>query len=102
MVKGCDIVLRVDIQGVVILRRIFGDLVVFIFVVVESEYVMVNRLIGRKIEIVEMFLVRIVMVCEEVKYVWNFDYVVVNVDGQFESVVKLVEFIIDVEKVKVR
>ncbi|CAO2821917.1 unnamed protein product [Amaranthus hypochondriacus] len=101
MAKGCDIVLRVDIQGAATLRKILGNSAVFIFVVAESEYAMVNRLIGRKTETSEMLLVRIATAREEVKHAKNFDYVVVNADGQLESAVKLVESIIDAEKAKV-
>ncbi|KAK9672068.1 hypothetical protein RND81_12G074200 [Saponaria officinalis] len=102
MAKGCDIVLRVDIQGAITLRRILGDSAVFIFVVAETEYAMVNRLIGRKTETREMLLVRIATAREEVKHVRNFDYVVVNAEGELENAVKLVESIIDAEKAKVR
>ncbi|KAL9233081.1 hypothetical protein vseg_008119 [Gypsophila vaccaria] len=102
MAKGYDIVLRVDIQGAITLRRILGDSAVFIFVVAENEYAMVNRLIGRKTETREMLLVRIATAREEVLHVRNFDYVVVNADGQLEEAVKLVESIIDAEKAKVR
>ncbi|XP_057546583.1 guanylate kinase 3, chloroplastic [Amaranthus tricolor] len=101
MAKGYDIVLRVDIQGAATLRKILGNSAVFIFVVAESEYAMVNRLIGRKTETSEMLLVRIATAREEVKHARNFDYVVVNADGQLESAVKLVESIIDAEKAKV-
>ncbi|KNA08540.1 hypothetical protein SOVF_161750 [Spinacia oleracea] len=101
MAKGSDIVLRVDIQGAATLRRILGNSAVFIFVVAESEYAMVNRLIGRKTETREMLLVRIATAREEVKHANNFDYVVVNADGQLESAVKLVESVIDAEKARV-
>lgn len=102
MSKGCDIVLRVDIQGAATLRRILGDSAVFIFVVAESESAMVNRLIGRKTETPEMLLVRIATAREEVKHASNFDYVVVNAEGKLEDAVKLVESIIDAEKAKVK
>ncbi|KAL2921980.1 Guanylate kinase 3 chloroplastic [Bienertia sinuspersici] len=101
MAKGCDIVLRVDIQGAATLRRILGNSAVFIFVVAESEYAMVNRLVDRKTETSEMLLVRIATAREEVKHAKNFDYVVVNAQGQLESAVKLVESIIDSEKARV-
>lgn len=101
MAKGCDIVLRVDIQGAATLRRILGNSAVFIFVVAESEYAMVNRLIGRKTETRETLLVRVATAREEVKHARNFDYVVVNAEGQLESAVKLVESIIDSEKARV-
>lgn len=101
MAKGCDIVLRVDIQGAATLRRILGNSAVFVFVVAESEYAMVNRLIERKTETSEMLLVRIATAREEVKHANYFDYVVVNAEGQLESAVKLVESVIDAEKAKV-
>ncbi|KAH9626694.1 hypothetical protein KSS87_021593 [Heliosperma pusillum] len=102
MARGCDIVLRVDIQGALTLKRILGNSAVFIFVVAESEYAMVNRLIARKTETSDMLLVRIATAREEVKHVRNFDYVVVNAEGQLQDAVKLVESIIDAEKAKVR
>lgn len=102
MARGYDIVLRVDIQGAKTLRRILGDSAVFVFLVAESEAKMVERLVERRTESKEELLVRIATAREEVKHVRNFDYVVVNADGELESAVRLVEAIIDAEKAKVR
>ncbi|GAB2274747.1 Guanylate kinase 3, chloroplastic [Dionaea muscipula] len=102
MALGQDIVLRVDIQGAATLRRILGNSAIFVFVVAESEYAMVNRLIDRKTESAESLLVRIATAREEVKHVKNFDYVVVNAHGKLDNAVKLVEAIILAEKAKVR
>lgn len=101
MAKGYDIVLRVDIQGAATLRRILGQSAVFVFVVAESEYAMVNRLIDRKTETTEALMVRIATAREEVRHARNFDYVVVNAEGRLENAVKLVESIIDAEKARV-
>ncbi|KAL5564175.1 hypothetical protein UlMin_027339 [Ulmus minor] len=92
MAKGYDIVLRVDIQGAETLRKLFGRTAVFVFIMVESEI----KLVERKL------LVRVATAREEVKHVKNFDYVVVNAEGELDNAVKLVESIIDVEKAKVR
>lgn len=102
MARGCDVVLRVDIQGARTLRRILGDSAVFVFVVAESEAVMVERLVERRTESREQLLVRIATAREEVTHVRSFDYVVVNRDGELERAVQLVEAIIDAEKAKVR
>ncbi|GMH18805.1 hypothetical protein Nepgr_020646 [Nepenthes gracilis] len=102
MARGYDIVLRVDIQGAATLRRILKDSAVFIFILAESEYTMVNRLIDRKTEAIDALLVRIVTAREEVKHAKKFDYAVVNKEGELESAVRLVESIIDAEKAKVR
>ncbi|TXG71915.1 hypothetical protein EZV62_000494 [Acer yangbiense] len=98
MGKGCDIVLRVDIQGAETLRSILGNSAVFVFLVAESELALVER----RTESSDELLVRIATAREEVKYVRNFDYVVVNAEGKLENAVKLVESIIDAEKAKVR
>ncbi|KAK3189937.1 hypothetical protein Dsin_029498 [Dipteronia sinensis] len=102
MGKGCDIVLRVDIQGAETLRRILGNSAVFVFLVAESELALVERLVERRTESRDELLVRIATAREEVKHVRNFDYVVVNAEGKLENAVKLVESIIDAEKSKVR
>ncbi|XP_027338491.1 guanylate kinase 3, chloroplastic isoform X2 [Abrus precatorius] len=101
MAKGCDVVLRVDIQGAETLRKVLGSSAVFVFVVAESEMAMVERLVDRKTETVESLLVRIGTSREEMKHVKNFDYVVVNAKGKLDNAVMLVESIIDAEKAKV-
>ncbi|KAK1563802.1 hypothetical protein Q3G72_033053 [Acer saccharum] len=83
---GCDIVLRVDIQGVEILRTL-GNSAVFVFLVAESELALVERLVERT-ESRDEFLVRIATAREEVKHVRNFDYVVVNAEGKLKNAVK--------------
>ncbi|KAL1543195.1 guanylate kinase [Salvia divinorum] len=102
MEKGCDVVLRVDIQGAAYLRRILRDNAVFVFLVAESEEALVKRLIGRKTETVEALLMRVASAKEELKHVKEFDYVVVNKEGELEGSVKLMESIIDAEKAKVQ
>ncbi|KAM3290328.1 guanylate kinase 2, chloroplastic/mitochondrial [Capsicum chacoense] len=102
MAKGLDIVLRVDIQGAATLRRILRNSAVFVFLVAESEDALVKRLIDRKTESKESLLVRIATAREEVRHMKEFDYVVVNREGELENSVKLVESIIDAEKAKVR
>lgn len=101
MAKGCDIVLRVDIQGATTLRKILGDSAVFVFLVAESESELVMRLIDRKTETKDSLLVRVATAKEELRQMKNFDYVVVNAQGKLESCVKMVESIIDAEKAKV-
>ncbi|KAE8076943.1 hypothetical protein FH972_015560 [Carpinus fangiana] len=102
MARGCDVVLRVDIQGARTLRRILGNSAVFVFVMAESEAAMVERLVERRTESREELLVRIATAREEVTHMRNFDYVVVNRDRELERAVRLVEAIIDAEKAKVR
>ncbi|EPS65787.1 hypothetical protein M569_08990 [Genlisea aurea] len=98
---GCDIVLRVDIQGAATLKRILRNSAVFVFLVAESEEALVNRLIGRKTETSEALLMRVAAAREELKHLKEFDYVIVNREGEMENSVKVLESIIDAEKAKV-
>ncbi|KAG8370127.1 hypothetical protein BUALT_Bualt14G0085100 [Buddleja alternifolia] len=102
MAKGCDIVLRVDIQGAATLRRILRNSAVFVFLVAESEEALVKRLIGRKTESIEALVMRVASAKEELRHLKEFDYVVVNKEGELESSVKVMESIIDAEKAKVQ
>ncbi|KAK6130397.1 hypothetical protein DH2020_035807 [Rehmannia glutinosa] len=101
MAKGCDIVLRVDIQGASTLKRILRNNAVFVFLVAESEEALVKRLIDRKTESTEALLMRVASAKEELKHLKEFDYVVVNKEGELESSVRLLESIIDAEKARV-
>ncbi|KAL6517241.1 hypothetical protein OROHE_017947 [Orobanche hederae] len=101
MAKGCDIVLRVDIQGASTLRRILKNSAVFVFLVAESEEALVKRLIDRKTESTEALLMRVASAKEEVRHMNEFDYVVVNKEGDLESSVRVLESIMDAEKAKV-
>lgn len=102
MAKGYDIVLRVDIQGAATLRGMLRDSAVFVFLVAESEEALVRRLIDRKTETAEALLMRIGRAREELRHLKEFDYVVVNKEGELERSVKLVESIIEAEKAKVQ
>lgn len=101
MAKGRDIVLRVDVQGAANLRRILRNSAVFVFLVAESEEALVKRLIARKTETTEALLMRVASAKEELKHLKEFDYVVVNKEGDLENSVRLLESIIDAEKAKV-
>ena len=94
-------VLRVDVQGAATIRSIMGKSAVFIFLVAESEAALVKRLVERKTETREKLLVRIATAREELKRMEEFDYVVVNADGQLEKTASLISHIIDAEKARV-
>ena len=101
LAKGFDVVLRVDVQGAATIRSIMGKSAVFIFLVAESEAALVKRLVERKTETREKLLVRIATAREELKRMEEFDYVVVNADGQLEKTASLISHIIDAEKARV-
>ncbi|GBG72079.1 hypothetical protein CBR_g11013 [Chara braunii] len=99
--QGKDVVLRVDVQGAATIRSIVGDGAVFIFLVAESEAALVTRLIRRKTETVPKMLVRVKKAREEAIRMSEFDYVVVNAEGQLQKAVDQICAIIDAEKARV-
>lgn len=101
LAKGFDVVLRVDVQGAATVRSILGSSAVFIFLVAESEAALVTRLAKRKTETKDKLLLRIATAREELKRIKEFDYVVVNADGELERTVSLISNIIDAEKARV-
>lgn len=102
MARGHDVVLRVDIQGAETLRRVLGDAAVFVFVSAPSEAEMAARLAARGTESASALAVRVAAAREEVKRLREFDYVVVNREGELDSAVSLLGSIMDAEKAKVR
>ena len=91
-------VLRLDIQGAATMRKILGSNAIFIYLVAESEAALVKRLIQRRTETKDKLLERITAAKDELNYLKDFDYVIVNADGKLDETVSLISSIIDAEK----
>lgn len=91
-------VLRLDIQGAATMRKILGSNAIFIYLVAESETALVKRLIQRRTETKDKLLERITAAKDELNYLKDFDYVIVNADGKLDESVSLISSIIDAEK----
>ncbi|CAM6017692.1 unnamed protein product [Sphagnum balticum] len=101
MLNGQDVLLRLDVQGAATVRKLLGQDAVFIFMVAESEMALVKRLVERKTESFDKLLIRIATARKELELMSEFDYVVVNADGQLEQTVSKICSIIDAEKARV-
>lgn len=97
--QGTDVVLRIDVQGAATVRRLMPD-AISIFIAAESEAELVARLVARKTESYDKMLVRVGTARHEMRRLPEFDYIVVNRDGQLEQSVALIASIIDAEKAK--
>ena len=100
LAAGTDVVLRRDVQGAATMRRLLPG-AVFIFLVAESESALVTRLVSRKTEPPEKLLLRVATAREETRRLDEFDYCVVNAQGQLERAVDDLCAIIDAEKLRV-
>lgn len=98
--SGQDVVMRIDVQGAATVRKIAPE-AVFIFLVTSSEEEMVNRLQQRKTETPEELEKRISTAREEIGRIGEFEYFVVNRDGQLDRTVDDIMSIITAEKCRV-
>jgi guanylate kinase len=96
LASGKDVVMRVDVQGAATIRNICpGSLLIFLTTQDEEE--MVTRLKIRKTETPEGLKLRIATARQELKRIHEFDYVVVNREGQLEEAVDTILAILHAE-----
>ena len=96
MASGRDVIMRVDVQGAASIRKIVPH-GVFIFLSAESEESLIKRLRDRKSETAEGLNLRIATARQEMKRVGEFDYCVVNADGELQHTVELIRSIMEAE-----
>jgi guanylate kinase len=99
LASGKDVIMRIDVQGAATIRRLVPN-AVSIFLSAESEEELVRRLQERKTEAPDKLKMRIVTARQELKRVFEFDYVVVNHGNKLESTVNQVLGIISAEKAR--
>lgn len=100
LARGADVVLRIDVQGAETVRNLMPG-VVSIFLVAESEAVLVKRLVGRNTEGLDKTLVRVETARQELQRIGEFDYVVVNREGGLDACAQQIAAIIDSNKLRV-
>jgi guanylate kinase len=96
LASGKDVLMRVDVQGAATIRRICPD-ALLIFLTTQSEDEMVSRLQARQSESPEQLKLRIATARQELKRMDEFDYVVVNRQGQLDETVDTILAIIRAE-----
>jgi guanylate kinase len=101
LASGQDVVMRLDVQGAATVRRIIPD-AILIFLIAGSEEELLDRLRGRKTEAAEDLQRRIATIREEMERIPEFDYVVVNRDGQLDYAVEKIAAIIAAEKCRTK
>lgn len=96
MASGKDVVMRVDVQGAATIRRLAPE-AVLIFLTPPSEEELEQRLRDRGGDSPEQIQRRVATVREEMKRLREFDYVVVNREGELDRAVDSVLAIIRAE-----
>lgn len=99
--SGKDVIMRVDVQGAATVRQIAPQ-AVLIFLAPASEQELLERLHRRGADTAEQLAIRCSMIREEMEQVSEFDYVVVNRDGELDLAAARVAAIIEAEHSRVR
>lgn len=100
MASGRDVVLRINVDGAATVRRIAPE-AVFIFLAPASPAELRERLSLRRTESQAEIDLRLAVAASEMGQVDNFDYVVLNREGQLDEAVGQIRAIITAEKQRV-
>ena len=101
LASGKDVLLRLDVQGAATVRRLVPE-AVLIFLTAPTEQELVARLRARKTDPPDQLQLRIATSRQEMKRVYEFDYVVVNHEGRVEEAVNDVLAIVRAEHLRTR
>lgn len=93
--RGIDIILEIDVQGAMKVKKAYPE-AVLIFIAPPSMSELKSRLIGRGTETEAQIEKRFATAFEEIKYIQDYDYVVVN--DVVDMAVSRMEAIITAEK----
>jgi guanylate kinase len=99
--SGKDVVMRLDVQGAATIRKLCQD-ALMIFLTVQDEEDMVNRLLERKTETPEGLKLRIATARQEMTHADSFDYIVVNRVNHLDETVDIIVSIIVAEHHRVK
>jgi len=101
LASGRDVIMRLDVQGAATIRRLVPQ-ALSIFLVPPSLEVLVARLRRRAGDSAEQVQRRLQTALEELKRLDEFEYIVVNREGQLDETVRQVAAIITAAKCQTR
>lgn len=101
LASGQDVIMRLDVQGAATVRSLVPD-AILIFLLPGSEEELLNRLRKRGSESDEALQRRLATLREEIKHINEFDYAVVNREGQLDLTVEKIAAIITAEKCRTK
>lgn len=99
-VSGKDVIMRLDVQGAATIRQLAPQ-AILLFLVAGSEEEMVQRLRGRKTDTEDAIKMRIATARQEMRRIDEFDYCVVNPQGDVNAAVDTILAIIAAEHARV-
>jgi guanylate kinase len=101
LARGEDVILRIDVQGAEYIQKTIKG-AILVFVAPGSYDELISRLVNRGTESPESLAVRLATYEKEMQAATNFDYIVINRQGELDTAVDLIESILKTEKAKVK
>jgi len=96
LASGKDVIMRIDVQGAETVRKLAPE-AMLIFITVDNEEELLNRLRERKTETADALKLRMATARKELQRVSDFDYVVLNRDFHLDDTVDTIRAIIQAE-----
>jgi guanylate kinase len=96
LASGKDVIMRLDVQGAATIRKLYPG-ALLIFLTTQDEDEMIHRLRQRKTETPEGLALRIATARQELKRLYEFDYVIVNCEYKLDDTVDIILAIICAE-----
>ncbi len=94
LASGRNVIMRVDVQGAATIKKLIPN-AIFIFLRTPTDEDLVKRLLERKSETAEGVNLRIAMARKEMQRLHEFDYCVINAEGEQDRAVNQILSIVD-------
>lgn len=97
---GYDLIMKPEVNGALKIKEAYPD-AVLIFLVPDKFSDLRRRLLARRTETNEEIARRLEIAREEMKFIRNFDYIVVNEEGRSEDAVRDLQAILQAERFRI-
>jgi guanylate kinase len=100
LADGYDLIMKPEVNGALRIKEAYPD-AVLIFLVPDKFSDLRRRLLARRTETNEEIARRLEIAREEMKFIRNFDYIVVNEEGRSEDAVRDLQAILQAERFRI-
>jgi guanylate kinase len=100
LAEGYDLIMKPEVNGALAIKDAFPD-AVLIFLVPDRFSYLRDRLLARRTETNEEIARRLEIAREEMKFIRNFDYIVINEQDRSEQAVRDLEAILHAERFRI-
>lgn len=100
LAEGYDLIMKPEVNGAMAIKSRFAD-AVLIFLVPDKLSNLRKRLLARRTETTEEIASRLEIARQEMKYIRDFDYIVINEEGRSAQAVRDLEAILQAERFRI-